>query len=67
MVMDREEAVLIVCKAGQLSWSATRAVLSLCAGGGGIAAARLEKIRAAYNNMKRETALQVVKYQRENR
>jgi uncharacterized protein (DUF2336 family) len=67
MVMDREEAVLIVCKASHLSWSATRAVLSLCAGRAGIATTRLEKIRTAYGNMKRETALQVVKYQRENR
>lgn len=67
MVMDRDEGVLIVCKASQLSWPATRAVLRLCAGRHGIAAAALEKIRAAYNNMKRETALQVVKFQRENR
>ncbi len=56
MVMDREEVNLIVCKAGQLSWSATRAVLSL-RWRSGIAAARLEKIRAVYNNMKLETAL----------
>jgi len=67
MVMDREEGILIVCKASQLSWPATRAVLHLCARKGGIPAATLEKIRTAYHNMKRETALQVVKYQRENR
>lgn len=67
MVMDREEGILIVAKAADLSWPTTRSVLYLCAGKGGIAAATLEKSRTAYNNMKRETALQVVKYQRENR
>ncbi len=65
MVLDREETVLIVTKAISLSWSATKAVLFLCAGKGGVAADTLERCRTVFNNMKRETALQVVKFQRE--
>lgn len=67
MVMDREEGILIVAKAIDLSWPTARAVLNLCAGKGGIAADTLEKCRTVYNSMKRETALQVVKYQRDMR
>lgn len=67
MVMDREEGILIVAKAIDLSWPTARAVLNLCAGKGGIAANTLENCRTLYNNMKRETALQVVQYQRDNR
>ncbi|MDP2298751.1 MAG: DUF2336 domain-containing protein [Pseudolabrys sp.] len=67
MVMDREEGILIVAKAIDLSWPTARAVLNLCAGKGGMAADTLERCRMLYSNMKRETALQVVKYQRDNR
>jgi uncharacterized protein (DUF2336 family) len=67
MVMDREETILIVTKAIGLSWLAAKAVLNLCAGKGGLAPDTLEKCRTTYNNMKRETALQVVKFQRERR
>lgn len=67
MVMDREEGILIVAKAIDLSWPAARAVLNLCAGKGGIAPDTLEKCRGLYSNMKRDTALQVVKYHRDRR
>lgn len=67
MVMDREEGILIVSKAIDLSWPTVRAILNLCAGEGGIAAAELERCRSLYGNIKRDTALQVVKYQREKR
>ncbi|MCF8476575.1 MAG: DUF2336 domain-containing protein [Pseudolabrys sp.] len=63
MVMDREEAILIVIKAVGLSWQTAKSVLYLCAGKGGIAADTLEKCRSIYYNMKRETALQVIAYQ----
>jgi uncharacterized protein (DUF2336 family) len=67
MVMDREEGILIVAKAIDMSWPTARAVLNLCAGKGGIAPGTLERCHSLFNNMKRETALQVVQYQREKR
>ena len=67
MVADREEAILLVIKAIGLSWPAARSVLYLCAGKGGLAADTLAKCRAIYYNMKRETAAQVIKYQRDRK
>jgi uncharacterized protein (DUF2336 family) len=67
MVMDREEGILIVGKAIDLSWPTARSVLNLCASKGSMDAGALERCRSLYASMKRETALQVVKYQRENR
>lgn len=67
MVMEREEAILIVTKAVGLSWQTAKAVLLLCAGKGGIATDKLEKSQTIYNNMKRATAVQVLTYQRERR
>lgn len=67
MVMDREEAILIVAKAIDMSWATTRSVLNLCAGKAGIGPDRLERCRSLYHNMKRDTALQVVRHQREKR
>jgi uncharacterized protein (DUF2336 family) len=66
MVMDREEAILIVAKAVGLSWLVARSVLFLCAGEGGIAAETLMKCRTGYHNMKRETAAQALAYQRDH-
>jgi uncharacterized protein (DUF2336 family) len=63
MVLDREETILIVAKAIGLSWSTAKTVLFLCAGKGGVSADTLEKCRTVYNNLKRETALQVIKFQ----
>lgn len=63
MVLDREEAILIVAKAAGLSWLVARAVLFLCAGEGGLAAETLLKCQTGYHNMKRETAAQAIKYQ----
>ena len=67
MVMDREEAILIVAKAIDLSWPTARSILSLCAGKNSVSPETVEKCRSLYNNMKRDTALQVVKFQREKR
>ena len=67
MVVEREETILIVAKAIGLSWQTASAVLQLCAGKGGVAAERLESSRTIYNTMKRETALQVLDYQRGRR
>jgi hypothetical protein len=67
MVMEREEAILIVTKAVDLSWQAAKAVLLLGRGKGSVAADTLEKSRTVYNNMKRATAVQVLNYQRERR
>ena len=67
MVMEREETVLIVAKSIGLSWQTAKALLQLCAGKAAIPAERLENSRTIYNNMKRETAAQVLKFQREHR
>ena len=67
MVMDREEAILIVAKAIDPSWPTARSILSLCAGKHSGSPETVEKCRSLYNNMKRDTALQVVKFQREKR
>ena len=67
MVMEREETVLIVTKAVGLSWQTAKAVLQLCAGKAGVSAERLENSRTIYSNMKRDTALQVLNYQRSRR
>ena len=65
MVADREEAILLVAKAVGLSWATARSVLYLCAGKGGLAPDTLATCRTTYHNMKRETAAQVIKYQRD--
>ncbi len=64
MVQDREETILIVAKATGLSWSTVRAVLRLCAGKRGMSAPALEQCLAVFNKLKRETARQVIEFQR---
>lgn len=63
MVLDREETILIVAKAIGLSWPTASAVLHLCAGKGGLGVDTIEKCRATYYGLKRETAIQVINYQ----
>ncbi len=63
MVQDREETILIVAKSIGLSWSTAKAVLLLCAGKRGMPAHTLEQSRTVFNKLKRETALQVIKFQ----
>jgi uncharacterized protein (DUF2336 family) len=65
MVQDREETIMIVAKAIGLSWSTVKALLLLCAGKRGVTANMLEQCRVVFNKLKRETALQVVKYQQQ--
>ncbi len=67
MVMEREETVLIVAKSVGLSWQTAKALLQLCAGKVAIPVDRIEYARTIYNNMKPETAGQVLKFQREHR
>lgn len=64
MVQDREETILIVAKAAGLSWSTAKAVLRLCAGKRGMSAHALEQRLAVFNKLKRETAQQVIEFQR---
>jgi len=63
MVQDSEETVLIVAKAIGLSWATTKAVLMLTADKRGMPAHILEQCRMVFTKLKRETALQVVKFQ----
>ena len=65
MVQDREETIMIVAKAIGLSWATVKALLLLCAGKRGITANMLEQCRVVFNKLKRETALQVVKFQQQ--
>ena len=67
MVQDREETILIVAKAGGLSWPTVKAVLRLCAGKRGMSAQVLEQNMTVFNKLKRETAQQVIEFQRKRR
>ncbi len=62
MVQDSAETILIVAKAIGLSWATTQAVLMLSGDKHGMPANSLEQCRIVYNKLKRETALQVVKF-----
>ena len=64
MVQDREETILIVAKANGLAWPTVKAVLRLCAGKRGVSAQALEQSLAVFNKLKRETAQQVIEFQR---
>jgi uncharacterized protein (DUF2336 family) len=64
MVLDREETILIVAKAIGLSWATANAVLTMCAGKGGLGVVTLEKCRTTYYGLKRDTAVQVINYQK---
>jgi hypothetical protein len=64
MVQDRSETILIVAKAIGLEWSTARAVLGLRAGKGGMSKHELDQCLAHFTRLKRETARQVVDFQR---
>jgi uncharacterized protein (DUF2336 family) len=64
MVQDREETILIVAKANGLSWPTVKMILRLCAGKRGMSAHALEQCLAIFNKLKRETAQQVIEFQR---
>ncbi len=64
MVQDREETILIVAKAAGMSWPTAMAILQLRAGKGGMSAAGLQKCLAVFSRLKRETAQEVVAFQR---
>jgi hypothetical protein len=64
MVQDRAETILIVAKAIGLSWSTAKALLLLRAGTRGMSAPALEQCLAIFNRLKRETAQEVVEFQR---
>ena len=63
MVQEREESILIVAKAIGLSWPTAKATLLLCAGKKGMATHTLEQCKAAFDRLKRETALKVIEFQ----
>lgn len=63
MVQDRE-GILIVAKASGLTWPTVKAILLLCAGKGGIPSQTLEQYRELFKKFRRETALQVIAFQR---
>lgn len=64
MVRDSEETILIVAKAIGLSWSTVKAVLRLCAGKRGMSTRALGQHLAVFSKLKRETAQQVIEFQR---
>ncbi|MES1155914.1 MAG: DUF2336 domain-containing protein [Pseudorhodoplanes sp.] len=64
LVQERAETILIIAKAIDLSWFAAKAILMLRAGKGGMSAHALEQYMASFMRLKRETALQVIEFQR---
>jgi uncharacterized protein (DUF2336 family) len=64
MVQDRPETVLIIARASGLSWLTAKAILLLRSGKGGMSAHSLEQCMADFTRLKRETAQQVVEFQR---
>jgi len=53
-----------VAKAAGMSWPTAMAILQLRAGKGGMSAAGLQKCLAVFSRLKRETAQEVVAFQR---
>jgi uncharacterized protein (DUF2336 family) len=64
MIQDREETILIVVKATGLSWTTAKTILQLCAGKRGVSPHALEQRLGIFNKLKRETAQQVIEFQR---
>ena len=67
MVQEDAGTTLIVTKAIGFSWTTAKAVLLLRAGKRGIAPHALEQYMANFTRLKRETARQVLKFQRSRR
>jgi hypothetical protein len=65
MVQDRSETVLLVSKAIGLSWPTVKAVLLVRAGTRGVPAHVLEQCLAVFKRLKRETAQEVLDFQRQ--
>ena len=65
MVQDRPEAVLIMAKAIGFSWPTVRSILLLRAGKGGISKQALDQSMADFTRLKRQTAQQVLDFQRD--
>lgn len=63
MVQEGTEAILIIAKAIGLPWSAARAVLMLSSSKRVMPEHILEQARAVFGKLRRDTALQVVKFQ----
>ena len=64
---DSEETILILAKSIGMAWTTTKAILLLCADKGGVPPQILEQCRMVFNKLKRETALQVVKFHQRRR
>ena len=67
MVQEDVGTTLIVTKAIGFSWATAKAILLLRAGKRGIAPHELEQYAADFARLKRETAQQVIKFQRDRR
>jgi uncharacterized protein (DUF2336 family) len=61
---ERGQMILILAKAADLSWAATREVLFLCAGEGGIAEHDLDKALSDYSLLRTATARRVIAFYR---
>ncbi len=65
MVRDREDTVLIMAKAADFSWPSAKSLLILRAGKGGLSPQTAQNCASIFEKLKRDTALQVIKFQRE--
>jgi uncharacterized protein (DUF2336 family) len=64
MVQDRADTILIVAKAGGLSWPTAKSLLALCAGKTPISPYALGQQYAVFNRIKRSTAQQIIAFLR---
>jgi len=64
MAHDGTEPVLILCRAAGLSWSSTKVVLRLAAGGRQISTYEFDRSLASFNKLTPATAKYVVRFQR---
>ena len=67
MVQDRTDTILIVAKAGGLSWPTAKSLLALCAGKTAISPHALGQYQSVFNRIKRDTAQQIIAFLRKAR
>jgi uncharacterized protein (DUF2336 family) len=64
MVQDRTDTILIVAKAGGLSWPTAKCLLALCDGKAALSPHALGEHQAMFNRIKRATAQQIIAFLR---
>jgi hypothetical protein len=64
MVQDRADTILIVAKAGGLSWPTAKSLLTLSAGKTAISPYALNQHQSVFNRIKRSTAQQIIGFLR---